>query len=119
MAINVVVAGTGFANSNGVNRAEHIRRYLTKNSRISLDREPWNPHDPNAIGVYIDVPIEISAAGRVQIGHIKAARADKLAALMDTGTSISAKVASFHAPAGRDHPRVSLILDWRPHRSPA
>jgi hypothetical protein len=51
----------------------------------------------------------------VQIGYIKAAAAEGLAAKIDAGTKVTGYVKSFYAPSGKDHPRVSLRLEWPDH----
>jgi len=81
---------------------------------VQLRREPNNTFDPNAIGVFIEVPRLFGLLGSSfrQIGYIKAPAADNLASRMDQGLQITARVSSFYAPPGRDHPRVSLVLDY-------
>jgi hypothetical protein len=109
MGRNVILAGTGFHN-----RASIIRRYCHDGLKAVLKREPDNPHDPNAIAVFIEVPRLFGFLGRglQQIGYIKASAAIGLAKRMDEGLSIQARVASVYAPSDRDYPRVSLELDY-------
>jgi hypothetical protein len=109
MGRNVILAGTGFDN-----RASIIRRHCHDGLNAVLKREPDNPHDPNAIAVFIEVPRLFGLLGRglQQIGYIKASAAKGLAKRMDEGLSIQARVASVYAPSDRDHPRVSLELDY-------
>jgi hypothetical protein len=111
MGRNVIVAGTGFEG-----RAAVIRRYCHTGQSVELRREPNNPHDPNAIAVYLESPVLFGLLGkrRRQIGYVKAPAADGLAKRMDEGLNIVAKVASFYSPVGRDHPRVSLTLEYEP-----
>jgi hypothetical protein len=107
MGRNVIVAGTGFEG-----RASVIRRHCRNGQTAWLKREPTNSHDPNAIAVYIETPVLFGLFGKRlrKIGYIKAPAAEGLAQRMDEGLKISAYVASFHAPAERDRPRVSLTL---------
>jgi hypothetical protein len=107
MGRNVIVAGTGFEG-----RASIIRRHCRNGQDVSLTREPNNQHDSNAIAVCIETPVLFGLLGKRfrKIGYIKAAAADGLAQQMDRGLKVTARVASFHAPTGRDHPRVSLTL---------
>lgn len=114
MGRNAIVAGTGFANSDGSNRAYIIHKHCRDGMPVRLVREPNNQYDKDAIAVYISVPRLFGLLGQsfVQIGYIKASAADNLAKKMDSGTTISASVASYYAPEGRDHPRVSLKLEY-------
>jgi hypothetical protein len=107
MGRNVIVAGTGFEG-----RASIIRRHCRNGQNVSLRREPNNEHDSNAIAVCIETPVLFGLLGKrfQKIGYIKAAAADGLAEQMDRGLKVTARVASFHAPSGWDHPRVSLTL---------
>ena len=109
MGRNVIIAGTGFHN-----RSSLIQRYCHNGLKAVLKREPDNPHDPNAIAVFIEVPRLFGLYGRglQQIGYIKASAAKGLAKQMDEGLAIQAMVASVYAPSDRDHPRVSLELDY-------
>lgn len=109
MGRNVIIAGTGF-----YNRASVILRYCHDGLKAVLKREPDNLHDPNAIAVFIEVPRLFGLIGRglKQIGYIKASAAKGLAKQMDEGLVIQARIASFYAPSDRDHPRVSLELDY-------
>jgi hypothetical protein len=109
MGRNVIIAGTGF-----YNRASIIRRHCHDDLNVVLKREPDNPHDPNAIAVFIEVPRLFGFLGRSlqQIGYIKASAAKGLAKRMDEGLVIQARVASVYAPSDRDNPRVSLVLDY-------
>jgi len=51
---------------------EHLVRYPS----VRLERNPDNPHDPNAIEVWM---------GLVKLGHVPADKAKHLAPLMDAG----------------------------------
>ena len=109
MGRRAIVAGTGFEG-----RPSIIRRYCREGQLVELRREPNNRYDPDAIAVYIETPILFGLLGRKrrQIGYIKASAADGLAKLMDDGLNVDARVASFYAPPGKDHPRVSLELNY-------
>ncbi|WP_110642446.1 HIRAN domain-containing protein [Salinicola sp. CPA57] len=110
MEYSAIVAGTGFEG-----RAGRIRAFAKEGMSVVLKREPSNPHDANAIAVYITVarwytlfrPVE------TQIGYIKARFAATLSKRMDAGgTIVSARIDSLYLPL--DHPRVSLriVTDW-------
>jgi hypothetical protein len=49
---------------------------------FSLEREPENPHDPNAIGVYFL---------HDRLGYLERPVAEKLAPVMDAGTNLTAR----------------------------
>ena len=109
MGRDAIVAGTGFEG-----RAEIIRKHCKNGMPVLLRRDPSNPHDSNAITVFISVPRLFGLLGQspTQIGYIRAAAAKGLAAKIDAGTEVSGSVKSFYAPSGIDHPRVSLRLEW-------
>lgn len=106
--ISAIVAGTGFEG-----RASLIRAHCREGSPIDLRREPTNPHDPEAIAVWMRCNLLFGLVKTwKKIGYIKAARADGLAPKIDSGVIVveHASVRSFYAPSGRDHPRVSLSI---------
>lgn len=100
-----IVAGTGFEG-----RAEIIRRHCRDGAAIRLVRERDNPHDPKAVAVYLEVPktFGIFGDGWGKIGYIKAGRNKGLSQKLDSGREVSARVRSFFAPEGFEHPRVSI-----------
>ena len=105
--MRAVVAGTGFEG-----RAETIRKYCRDGLPVRLVREPNNPHDPNAIAVYLEFPRLLFGVAKEQIGYIKAPRASKLHKRLDDGEIPSAQVASFYAPPDKEFPRVSLDIEF-------
>ena len=113
MERNTIVAGTGFNNPDGSDRAALIRRHCNERSRFELRREPNNPHDANAVGVYMAIPGFLGLGRRmVQIGHLKAPFAARIAPKMDAGTKVAATLASYYAPDEMNFPRVSLTISW-------
>lgn len=113
MERNSIVAGTGFKNSDGSDRSAFIRKYCGDRSRFELRRDPNNQHDANAVAVFMAVPGFLGFGSRmVQIGHLKATLAAKVAPLLDAGTEVAAKLASFYAPDEKTFPRVSLSISW-------
>ena len=109
MGRDAIVAGTGFEGS-----ASLIRRYVREGMPALLRRDRTNAYDLDAVAVLIAAPRKLGLLGTShrQIGFIKAGAAKGIAAKIDSGTPVSAYVKSFHAPAGLDHPRVSLRLEW-------
>lgn len=109
MGTNAIVAGTGFEG-----RAAVVRAHVREGMSVRLQREPSNPHDPNAVAVFVPVPRLFGLLGRgfAQIGYIKARAAKSVAARMDAGVQVTGHVESIYAPPGKDFPRVSLRLEW-------
>ena len=114
MSRDAIVAGTGFANSNGASRAAIVRRHCRPGDSVLLVREPNNPHDKDAIAVFVPVPrlFGLLGSSNAQIGYIKAGTADSLAKKLDSGVRVVATVKSMYAPEGREHPRVTLHLEY-------
>ena len=113
MGKSAVVAGTGFKNRDGTDRAAIIRDHVRDGMSVRLVREPDNEHDINAIAVYIEAGGIFGFGKRErQIGYIKASRSNTLAAKLDAGEDVSGKVKSHFAPEKKNHPRVSLELDY-------
>lgn len=107
MTKTAIVAGTFFANSDGTARHEIIRKHCQEGREVVLRREPDNPNDPNAIGVFLKIPGLFGAKLR-QIGFIKAGTAAHLAKRIDAGEKVTASVKSFWAPAENEAPRVTI-----------
>lgn len=108
MKRQISVAGTGFED-----RAEIIKRYCKKNRKLKFIREPDNPHDENAIAVYILVPfIPFLLSQKMKIGYISAGIAKSLAKKMDSGVKVTGYVRTYYAPDYIDHPRVSAVIHY-------
>ena len=107
MRKNAILAGTGFEG-----REKIIRKYLYKNPKVILIRDPKNIYDSNAIEVCIETPILFGLLGRSvwQIGYIKATTAKSLARRMDSGVVFTASIESYWAPPDREHPRVTIEI---------
>jgi hypothetical protein len=60
----------------GVSHRQEVLRELPKTTRAALVREPQNPHDPNAIGVYVD--------GR-HVGYVPRDEAQWISSVMEHG----------------------------------
>jgi hypothetical protein len=103
------VVGTGYKNSDGSSRRNIIRRFVRENMPVTLRLEP---HDINAVAVYVSVPRIFGLLGTTlkQIGYLKSSAVISLAKQMDMGEGLTGRVGSYHAPPGKDLPRVSLVL---------
>src|SRR5690606_11810408 len=114
MGKSVVVVGTGFANRDGRNRADIIRRFCRPGVALTLVREPDNPHDRSAVAVYVERPkiLGILGGGNVQLGYIREGTAKSLAKRLDAGKVVRAAITSMYAPPNMQHPRVSAELTY-------
>ena len=108
--MNSVVVGTGFRNPDGSSRVEAIRRWCRPGREVHLRREPGNDHDANAVAVDLEVPLLLFWKRRQQIGYLRSGTAKSVAKRMDAGQQLRASITSVWAPAGVDHPRVSLAI---------
>ena len=102
------VAGVTHRNSDGVSRQALISRFARRGTSITLIREPNNPYQRNALGVWIDGP------GRtVQIGYIKSELLADVIELIDAGRLESIQIAEV---TGGDPPRsfgVNIVIKKR------
>lgn len=87
MVIRSKVAGVTATNPDGLKRQEIIRRACHAGMDLIAEREPKNPYDSNAIGLWIE-----GKAKRWQIGYIKAGLADKLSEYLNQGASLSVQI---------------------------
>ena len=113
MGKSAVVAGTGFENGDGSERATIIRKHVKDGMPIFLVREPDNKHDPNAVAVFIEIGGLFGLGkSRKQIGYLKSSRSNIVASKLDAGEDITGSVKSHYAPGEKKHPRVSLELEY-------
>lgn len=87
-AIETRVAGVSFKNRDGSSRQKPLKRVKAKDP-IELLREPQNPFDPNAIGVWW----EDKKGLRHQLGYVPRHLAALLAPLLDHGLKVMPSVA--------------------------
>jgi hypothetical protein len=101
--VDTRVAGVGY---------EGRQAYVEKMSRetlLSLVREPDNEHDLNAIAVYADLKDE----DNVKIGYVPRDLAEQLAKLLDQGNQMLVKVRSIEIEEyGYYDYRDELIDEW-------
>lgn len=74
------VVGVSKENTDGSSRQEIIRNEVEEDDKLSLEAEPSNPFDPNAIKV-------LSKNGN-QIGYLNAEMAEKVKPALDNETEI-------------------------------
>lgn len=106
MAKTAIVAGTYFVNNDGTQRCEIIRNHCKEGQRVLLRREPDNLHDPNAIGVFLEIR-GIFSCKLQQIGYIKAGTAAHLHKRLDAGEKVIG-VTSLWVSSGERAPRVTI-----------
>lgn len=113
----LAVKGTGFNNPDGSSRSLLIKRFVKEGVSVLLVPEPSNPHDPNAIAVFIEVKRWFRGWCRYQIGYVSTHWAKSFTKRFAKGGTIEeAYVRSYHAPVDRDFPRVSIevVGSWSP-----
>jgi len=109
MAKITKIKGTGFSG-----RAKVIRKYCKKNMEVLLKRDIYNEYDDFAIAVYIITPNfwGLFGRGKRQIGFIESNLAKKLCEQINSGVKVTGVVSNCYAPEGREHPNVSIALEY-------
>ncbi|MDB5097237.1 MAG: hypothetical protein JWM80_1658 [Cyanobacteria bacterium RYN_339] len=85
--IKTRVAGVSFDNRDGTPRQPYVKQ-AQKGDPLALRREPDNPFDGNAIGVYWTDP----QGDAHQIGYVPRGLAELLAPMVDEGAHLTAAV---------------------------
>jgi len=86
------VAGVTFKNTDGSSRQDYIRAYCKQGMDLILKREPDNPYDNNAVGVWIKSRALIVFTSEVQIGYLNAEVAEEIADYIDNGGTVVGKI---------------------------
>jgi len=84
------VAGVTFKNADDSSRQDYIRAYCKAGMTIILKREPNNPYDNNAVGIWIKRRTIINS--EVQIGYLNAEVAEEIADYIDKGGTVVGKI---------------------------
>jgi len=92
------------------NRQDLIRRFCRAGMPIMLRREPHNPRDIRAIGVWIKGSSMLVFDRDVQIGYIPSDKADRLALIMDAGGTVAGKVIRIKGGT-RDAPTFGVDIE--------
>lgn len=87
-ALESRIAGVSFTNRDGSSRQKPLKRVKAKDP-VELLREPQNPFDPNAIGVWW----EDKKGLRHQLGYVPRHLAALLAPLLDRGLVVAPAIA--------------------------
>lgn len=86
--IKTKLRGVTAKNEDGSLRQEIIKDYVHPGDDLTLEREPNNPVDKNAIAVYI----EPSNTQKLKVGFLSKELAEKLSSVLDTGFIIVCEV---------------------------
>jgi len=78
---------------------------------VQLRREPNNPHDPNAVSVWIKVS-GFFGSRQKQIGYLKRSHAERIAKVLDDNFRYWAQIDDIYDPEGRDYPNVKLNVGY-------
>ncbi len=78
-----------------------------------LRRGPATGETSHAVAVYLVVPrlFGLLRSSYAQIGYLDSHAAASIAARLDTGSEVRARVKSVYAPEEKDSPRVSLVIE--------
>jgi hypothetical protein len=85
------VVGVTFDNPDGASRQAIIKRFCDAGMELEIRPEPDNPHDENALGVWVRTGGHFGSRG-LQIGYIRSELADELGESLEKGCEISARI---------------------------
>ena len=113
MALTAIVTGTGLRNDDGSSRSRVIRRRCLAGCEVLLRKDSANREASCSVAVYLGVPrlFGLLRSSYAQIGYLDSNAAASVAARIDSGTEVRARVKSVYAPEEKDNPRVSLTID--------
>lgn len=86
------VAGVTAKNTDGRSRQKYIRAFCKPGKALILKREPKNPYDANAVGVWVLARVLLFITSEVQIGYLNKDVAREVAPHMDAGGRVTAKI---------------------------
>jgi hypothetical protein len=113
MTLTAIVIGTGLRNADGSSRSRVIRRRCALGGEVVLRKGPATDETSHAVAVYLGVPrfFGLLRSSYAQIGYLDPIAAASIAARLDSGGEVRARVKSVYAPEEKDSPRVSLIIE--------
>lgn len=107
---HTIVAGVTMKNDDGVERQKLIWSAARAGQPVELIREPDNPHDKSAVGVWVESKAFFIFTIRGKIGYIPAALSDEIAHHMDRGGTVRAKISEL--TGGTDgKPTRGIVLE--------
>ena len=92
-------------------RTKLVRKYCYETMLVDLRREPNNPHDPNAVSVWISVS-GFFGHKKKQNGYLKRSHAERVSIPLDAGHSLWAQIDEIYDPPGRRYPNVRLNVGY-------
>ena len=90
-SVNTKVAGVTYDNPDGKDRQSIIKKNCKQGMNLILKREPDNPYDKNAVGVWIKTKSFLSSS-EDQIGYLKKMDAKLVSDNLGKNKSIKAKI---------------------------
>lgn len=99
------VAGVTAKNPNGRDRQDYIRAFCKSGMPARLIREPANPYDKNAVGVWITARSLIFFTADVQIGYLMADVAEEISRRLDDGETVACEITDV---TGGTHGKAAL-----------
>lgn len=105
------ISGTGQQNPDGSYRQDIIPKYCTPGMPLVLRREPSNPYDPLAIGLWIEVKT-IFSKKLVQIGYVGEHLTEELAEIIDQGESVAIQISQITGGDGYNYGVNIEITKW-------
>lgn len=105
MTYRIAVVGESYANADGARRQDIIRKYCKAGAKVSLVHEPENPHDENAVAVFLSSP-------RLQIGYLPSSDAKWIVKAATIGWGFSSSIdAVVGGVAGKPNLGVVLLVE--------
>ena len=113
MTFTAIVIDTGLRNADGSSRARVIRRRCAIGSEVVLRKDPSKDDLTRSVAVFLGIPrlFGLLRSSYAQIGYLDPHAAASIAARLETGGEVQARVKSVYAPEEKDSPRVSLIFE--------
>jgi len=114
------VVGTTFKNQDGTSRQEPLCRiyddFWTEDREdeieVELRREPDNPHDQNAVAVWIKKPKQAKG----QVGFVPAVRAEYVSELIRSRRLVSARIEDMGCTSGGARVWLKIAIKFRDSR---
>jgi hypothetical protein len=83
--------GVTFDNPDGTSRQAIIKRFCDAGMDLEIRPEPDNPHDENALGVWVRKGGHFGSRA-LQIGYVRSELADELRKTLEQGCEVSARI---------------------------
>jgi len=110
-AFHTKVAGVTKRNGDGTRRQSLIARYCKPGMPVILKREPDNPYDKDAVGVWIKARVFFFFKAEVQIGYLNRGVAQEIARHMDRGSEVRAEISDVTGGCDGKSYGVNLFIE--------